>query len=574
MKSREVCSASIVIATTGSNVISRVLSHTGALARRRVRKNGYPTTFTGLLRALGLCALAMLLVPVGAGAAQDEFVIKNAGITRTISAVGGPLRTTKLEANGVQVIRQPGVEFIIDIDYKGEPISLTPADFEVRGVDEIKIGAELCTTIRLQCVREEIPLVMSLRYHRDPVAAFQQKSIEIEPCKKPPGAILRRIILDDQVLKPEYVPVVPVPREVASGGETAGTSSARRFVFGAPSSFAVIDRIGGRGMFFFVTSVVGKEGAGRTGSARMWEEIYVPLDQGYQTGRATIGAVNGPPEILFKRFREFLWQNYCAARKKPLPKDARRVEWTREDVLAGKIPDRSDGNSPRVLVLRGDDWAVGSPGKDEASFAAISACIDVCRNVRESGNGDFIELNCGTAPGPNGYGSEVATKLCPGSARMHWLSVVDCVGLGVQPGWHTLAGRQARYDQGFVVPPAAFGAHFDFGLKPDGSNGLPDELAPYLAVYQHILDFPDGSKVDGEGHIIGNKGFIIFFNPTSEAQKVLLPLDEPELELKGTLKLKDLTQPASPGDMGSARAGEKVEIEIPASTARVIGINL
>jgi len=525
------------------------------------------------LRICSACAFLLLVLCGSADAAQDEFVIKNAGVARTISAFGGPLRTVKLEANGVQVIRQPGVEFIIDLDYKGEAVSLAPADFEIREVDTVKLGTELRTTLRLQCIREEIPLVMRLRYHSDPTGWYQQKSIEIEPCKKAAGAILRRIILDDQVLKPDYVPVMPAPRAADPVG-TADPGSAGRFVFDVPSSFAVIDRAAGRGLFFFVTSLVGKEGVGRSGSVRMWEEMYVPLEQGYETGRATIGAVKGPAELLFKRFREFVWDNYCVARKRPMPAEGDRVAWDKADILAGKLPEPVQGGKARILVLQSDQWPVESPGKDESSYSALAACIDACGRLRETNGGDFVEMACGNALRAEADSSVEARKRCPGWAGVHWLGVVDRLDIGGPPSWHTPAGRQARYELGFILPPGAFGAQFDFGLSPDGSAALGSELGRYLAVYQHVLNYPDGKNVDGEGHIIGNKGFVVFFNPSSEARRVVIPLDEPELELKGSLKLTDLTQPGSPADIGTARVGDKVEVEVPPLALKLIGVNL
>jgi len=164
------------------------------------------------LRPNRALALALILIGGPAFPAGEELTIKNVGMSRTISAFGGPLRTTKLEANGVQVIRQPGVEFMIDLDYKGEPVSLAPGDFDIRDVDTIKDGNELRTSIRLQSLYDGIPLIIYLRYHRDPTGSYQQKSITILPCKEAAGAVLRRVILDDQVLKPEYVPVIPTPR--------------------------------------------------------------------------------------------------------------------------------------------------------------------------------------------------------------------------------------------------------------------------------------------------------------------------------------------------------------------------
>ncbi len=53
----------------------------------------------------------------------------------------------------------------------------------------------------------------------------------------------------------------------------------------------------------------------------------------------------------------------------------------------------------------------------------------------------------------------------------------------------------------------------------------------YFNAYQHVLGFPDGKHIDGEGHIVDGSGFIVLVNPTEENQTVRLPLDEPELEL-------------------------------------------
>jgi hypothetical protein len=117
-------------------------------------------------------------------------------------------------------------------------------------------------------------------------------------------------------------------------------------------------------------------------------------------------------------------------------------------------------------------------------------------------------------------------------------------------------------------------ADVSLGLPPNGSAALPTELVTYMSVYQHILDYPDGKSVDGEWHIIGNKGFIILFNPASEPRKAAIPLDEPELELKGAIKLTDRSQPGSPADLGTVNVGDKVEVEIAPSSAKLIGVNL
>jgi hypothetical protein len=95
-----------------------------------------------------------------------------------------------------------------------------------------------------------------------------------------------------------------------------------------------------------------------------------------------------------------------------------------------------------------------------------------------------------------------------------------------------------------------------------------------MDTYQHVLGYPDGNNVDGEGHIVDNKGFIILFNPSDKPQKVTLPLDEPELELRGALKLSDWTDAASPSSLGNAKAGDKFEIELAPASTKIIGVNM
>ena len=99
-------------------------------------------------------------------------------------------------------------------------------------------------------------------------------------------------------------------------------------------------------------------------------------------------------------------------------------------------------------------------------------------------------------------------------------------------------------------------------------------FARYFEVYQHVLDFPDGKSVDGEGHIINNSGFILLYNPSDQPQKVTLPLDEPGLELKGNIKLSDWTELESGADMSLAKVKDKIEVELAPMSARIIGVNI
>lgn len=98
----------------------------------------------------------------------------------------------------------------------------------------------------------------------------------------------------------------------------------------------------------------------------------------------------------------------------------------------------------------------------------------------------------------------------------------------------------------------------------------------YFNTYQHVLGFPDGKRVDGEGHMIGETGFIVLVNPTNEAQSVRLPLDEPELELPADIEyeLTDWSGLEYGVPIGEASIDTAPEIELAPLEVKYIGVNV
>lgn len=98
----------------------------------------------------------------------------------------------------------------------------------------------------------------------------------------------------------------------------------------------------------------------------------------------------------------------------------------------------------------------------------------------------------------------------------------------------------------------------------------------YFGVYQHVLGFPDGERVDGEGHIIDGSGFIILVNPTDEAQTVRLPLDEPELGLEQGRKhrLSDWSGLEQGIILDPATIADPPEVELEPLEVKYIGVNV
>lgn len=98
----------------------------------------------------------------------------------------------------------------------------------------------------------------------------------------------------------------------------------------------------------------------------------------------------------------------------------------------------------------------------------------------------------------------------------------------------------------------------------------------YFNTYQHVLGFPDGQRIDGEGHIIDGSGFIILINPTDQIRKIILPLDEPELELSADKQhqLTDWSTLARGLPLDSATIAEPPEMELAPLEVRFIGVNV
>ncbi len=130
---------------------------------------------------------------------------------------------------------------------------------------------------------------------------------------------------------------------------------------------------------------------------------------------------------------------------------------------------------------------------------------------------------------------------------------------------------------------AQAGGGFDFKQAPPELMAVLKRLFAfrkrferYFDVYQHVLGFPDGKEVDGEGHIIGGSGFIVLVNPTREEQTVKVPLDEVELELDAEKEheLTDWSNLERGIPIGSFVIDSAPEIEFAPLEVKYVGVNV
>lgn len=101
-------------------------------------------------------------------------------------------------------------------------------------------------------------------------------------------------------------------------------------------------------------------------------------------------------------------------------------------------------------------------------------------------------------------------------------------------------------------------------------------FADYFDTYQHVLGFPDGKSIDGEGHMIGDMGFIMLVNPTNETLSVKIPLDEAELELSvgESYELTDWSNLEKGIPIDTVTIDNAPEIELAPLEVKYIGVNI
>lgn len=255
----------------------------------------FRTILTGIIMLACSCSVF--------GAASEEVYIKNIGFARTISFAAGILKTTKIEANGVQVLDLPSVEFMIEIENKGETATLIPSDFDIKNIQSTNGDRENALNIKLDSKRMDYPLSIEIVYKADIKSEYQQKYISISPNKKLKGMILRRISIDDLNFKPEYLPVTPADKPELLSDKADSTVSASGYVFDKRSNFAAFDPKNSKGFYFYVDAAKPVCVYTPGHYLSMCEEMNVPLEKGYDTSSAIIGAIAGSPDTLFAKYR-------------------------------------------------------------------------------------------------------------------------------------------------------------------------------------------------------------------------------------------------------------------------------
>ncbi len=362
------------------------------------------------MRFLSIFVIAVLALAVceAAWADFEEITFETAGLTRTVSGTVNILKTTKLSVAKTQLLDQPSIEVMLELEVNGERLTLVPSDFDIKTIDYASKNNEKQTSIELVSHYWGYPITIYIDYWNNERNQYQEKSIIVNPSATPAGAIIKRITVESFRFADAVHPI-------------AAWDSG--FVNESKAAFAVVEPKSNRGLCWYFPSgtiaYVGKH------LLDAYVEPNVPLAKGYKTGRLTLGAVTGKPESVFTSYRQMLLE----ARYSDLAKSAK----------LGSLKKR------------------------------FKECFATCQ----------------------------------------------------------------------YLPPCSV----------------------------------DGA-VDAQGHIAGEKGFVMLFNSTDQVAKAVVPFSDRALGLSGELKLSDWTGSDKPSDLGTKKVDEKIEIEVPAKGYKIIGVNI
>ena len=219
----------------------------------------------------------------------EPFPLKTAGLIRTISGVENIIKTTELQIGDLKTMDGPSLDFMIELDWKGENLILVPSDFTIQGVGSETKNQEIITSVELRCKVERFPLVVYIDYIRNPKAAYQAKSITIPPRKNVKGAVIRRVTTESVQFKSDLAPL---------------STDASGFGSDYKRAFAVVQQKSGKGVCFGATA--GKAAMDRPRRFSVYEETETPAELGWKSGRVWFCAVSGTPGEAFRTYRQML----------------------------------------------------------------------------------------------------------------------------------------------------------------------------------------------------------------------------------------------------------------------------
>ena len=208
-------------------------------------------------------------------------------------------------------------------------VTLTANDFKFGAVQWLKQSdAEQLIQLDFQGQFQNTPLKLSLFYDIKANSNFVSKWLTLQPFDAPDWAI-KYAALEDFQTNPSLQPLVPTPRYNQTFGPNQpifqlGDDKAnlnlgqpeQRFQKTDHADVVAANSDNQQGLFFFDASLFGQENFGGQNLSLSNADYVLPKD-GFVSGKAVVGMYSGPAEIGFKRYGEYLTNQYAAVKGKP-----------------------------------------------------------------------------------------------------------------------------------------------------------------------------------------------------------------------------------------------------------------
>jgi hypothetical protein len=261
---------------------------------------------------------------------QNVLAIGNGSVKRTVvMGKDAGIYTSSLlnRLTATEYMGTPGTEFRLrlsdELQQDNSTAEITSDQIKVTGYNWLRQdNAEQLIELQFSGQFKDVGFQGSLFYDAQANQPVIHKWLQLQPFNGQ-GWAITGVTLEDwrpaDVLNP-LEPVTRYPDNNVQDYQNVITANPdTRFQITDRSHALGIDNNGQEGFFFFAESLFGQEEYSRNAGVQVGNSDFVEPEKGFGSGRATLGVWYGPAELGFKRYNEYLYNNYLAVKGKKDP---------------------------------------------------------------------------------------------------------------------------------------------------------------------------------------------------------------------------------------------------------------
>ncbi|MEI7555014.1 alpha-galactosidase [Candidatus Chlorohelix sp.] len=269
------------------------------------------------------------LLEIGNGAIQREVLFGNEG-----GAISTSLQNL---LTGQEYLSSSGAEFRITLSHElaGEPdnnVVLDSGMFRATAF-ELPVQGITGSVARVQLEGEFQGAFVKVWLYYQALSAenFIRKWIEVAPFEAPDW-VIKQVILEDWQAIPTLEPIAPAQRFAQTFGSAEpnydasivkkqvnlDSLSERYFVANESNAIAALHNQK-EGLYFFDESLFGDELFTNKGNLKIGNTDFVEPAKGFRSGSSVLGAWRGNLELGFKRYNEYIYNQYAVVKGKRDP---------------------------------------------------------------------------------------------------------------------------------------------------------------------------------------------------------------------------------------------------------------